>query len=767
MADSPQDNMTTRSLLKQIIATEPTRSAVRYNLRKRSSQHERTPSSRTPQRRNTNGTVSSPLHTVHSKMKERVRRSLRRESSVNPKRQSLPLTDLPVTRKGARGLQGYVEDLDGITPRSLLRKIIQNEPEVSLIVSQKYDPVASTEPETTLGRSLSSVGDLGISLQQLQEDEGTRAFGKAKKKKRRMSISQFEEGVNLRLTQPEEHSEDVTQQSQIDSMSLHELQEDERTNAFGNAKKKKRMSVTRFEQGVEQRLTQTEMSHFTQPSKVRPLLADQSSITTFLQSSNLDTSAEPELVQKHGLVRRPRKFNFVSLEDFEQGVHENYNLLKGSQECFVESASEDTDIQNETAHMNTELYAQPGSGERNPPRTDASQKATEEANLSNEQQTKEIYEKPMENEIEESYIQPLTQKQNLKSDSQLEGEFKDYPLNAVDSEEATNESIQAISNAVDGEGQLILRESPIHDSYKHISQTNEGKEDQESSIPNAPEVSVMLISPELTPDAHMEYESFATPVFKSPEIEQKPPEASRKESLSPTNNSWGSHLRKPTTQVSSPLPSALSSITEKEGDQPEDSQLSEQSEELMAKGTDTALEERTITDSEESRSDELSFVVNQKVTSVKQMLYPLTDTPAYVKNANLKITKKPQAGKIAQRKKNNETRKKEPGLSSSFVKQLVKHSTRMKVAKDSYKEVEKCLNVYFEQLCGDLTAYATHANRKTVTCADIELLMRRQGHVTDAVPLNLLIERHLPMEYRRCLIPCASSGNKVYPKTKL
>ncbi|KAE8590904.1 hypothetical protein XENTR_v10018248 [Xenopus tropicalis] len=774
MADSPQDNMTTRSLLKQIIATEPTRSAVRYQLRKRSSQQQQqqgAPSPRTPRRRNAN--VSSPLHSVLSNMKERVRRSIRTQSNGNPTRESLPHTDATgprLTRKGAQGLQGYVEDLDGITPRSLLRKIIQNEPEVSLIVSQKYGPAAtSTEPEMTLGHSLSGVGALGVSLQELPEDEGKHAFGKAKKKKKRMSVTQFEEGVNQRLTQPEEHSaSDVIQQSAIQSMSLHDLQEHDRAHAFGNAKKKKRMSITQFVQGVEQRLTQTEtsaMSRITQPTEVQPVLADQSGITTFLQSSSLDTSAEPEIVQKHGLVRRPKKFNFVSLEDFEQGVHENYNLLKGSQECFVESATEDTGIQNETAHMNTELYAQPGVSERNLLRTDASPKETEEANLSNQQQTEEVYDKPMETEIEESYLEPLTQKQTLLK-SQLEGEFEDYPLNAVDSEEEINESMQDKGKSDDEEAQPILGDRQLHDSENNISQTNEENDNRESHSPDTPEESVILNSTEVTLDPHVEYKSLATPVSKWAEVQHKPPEASRKESLSPANKSWHSPHQKATNQVSSLLPSVLSSITEKELDQPEDSQLSEQSEQLMAKSTDTALQEGTVTDEEESRSDDLSIALNQKVALVKQMLHPLTDTPAYVKNGKSKITKKHPAGNLAPRKKTNETRKKEPGLSSSFIKQLVNHSTQMKVSKDSYKEVETCLKVYFEQLCGDLTAYAMHANRKTITCSDIELLMRRQGYVTDAMPLNVLIERHLPMEYRRYLIPCASSGNQVYPKTK-
>jgi len=39
----------------------------------------------------------------------------------------------------------------------------------------------------------------------------------------------------------------------------------------------------------------------------------------------------------------------------------------------------------------------------------------------------------------------------------------------------------------------------------------------------------------------------------------------------------------------------------------------------------------------------------------------------------------------------------------------------------------------------------------------------RQGLVTDKMPLHVLIERYLPLEYRKLLIPVAVSGNKVIP----
>ncbi|NWX69709.1 CENPT protein, partial [Alca torda] len=105
----------------------------------------------------------------------------------------------------------------------------------------------------------------------------------------------------------------------------------------------------------------------------------------------------------------------------------------------------------------------------------------------------------------------------------------------------------------------------------------------------------------------------------------------------------------------------------------------------------------------------------------------------------------------------------EPGVANSLIKQIFRHYVKMPVARDAFKIVEKCSVRYFKQLSSDLEAYSHHAGRKTVEMADLEVLMRRQGLVTDKMPLCVLIERYLPLEYRKLLIPIAVSGNKVIP----
>ncbi|XP_066098606.1 centromere protein T isoform X2 [Saccopteryx bilineata] len=99
----------------------------------------------------------------------------------------------------------------------------------------------------------------------------------------------------------------------------------------------------------------------------------------------------------------------------------------------------------------------------------------------------------------------------------------------------------------------------------------------------------------------------------------------------------------------------------------------------------------------------------------------------------------------------------------SHYAKLFSFYAKMPVEKKALEMVEKCLDKYFQHLCDDLDIFSAHAGRKTVRLEDLELLMRRQGLVTDQVSLHVLVEQHLPLEYRQLLIPCAFSGNTVFP----
>ncbi|NXF82071.1 CENPT protein, partial [Sclerurus mexicanus] len=118
---------------------------------------------------------------------------------------------------------------------------------------------------------------------------------------------------------------------------------------------------------------------------------------------------------------------------------------------------------------------------------------------------------------------------------------------------------------------------------------------------------------------------------------------------------------------------------------------------------------------------------------------------------------------VPKRSKTSQRKPHEPQVARRLIKEIFSHFVKMPVTRDAFKVVEKCSERYFKQLSNDLEAYTNHAGRKTVEMADLELLMRRQGLVTDKMPLHVLIERYLPLEYRKLLIPVAVSGNKVIP----
>ncbi|XP_062997509.1 centromere protein T [Elgaria multicarinata webbii] len=143
---------------------------------------------------------------------------------------------------------------------------------------------------------------------------------------------------------------------------------------------------------------------------------------------------------------------------------------------------------------------------------------------------------------------------------------------------------------------------------------------------------------------------------------------------------------------------------------------------------------------------------------------PLLSTPHTLKvAASRSPSKQPSVKRVPRPAARARREKREPAFPSNFVKNIFKHYVRMPVAKDVFKAVEKCVNLYFKHLSDDLEVYTNHAKRKMTEPADLELLMRRQGLVTDKMPLNVLIERHLPLQYRKLLIPMATSGNKVIP----
>ncbi|XP_061231915.1 LOW QUALITY PROTEIN: centromere protein T [Neopsephotus bourkii] len=173
---------------------------------------------------------------------------------------------------------------------------------------------------------------------------------------------------------------------------------------------------------------------------------------------------------------------------------------------------------------------------------------------------------------------------------------------------------------------------------------------------------------------------------------------------------------------------------------------------------------------EESTEDEPEDAENEKDFMKTPLLVhdevhkPPLLTPSPAKPASPEPLLQPQQAKQVPKRSRKKTLK--PELPSSLIKSVFKDYAKMPVAAQSFRVVEECTKKYFKNLWSDLTALASHSKRKILNVSDIEVLMRRQKLVTDEMPLHVLIERYLPLEYRKVLIPVAVSGNKVIPETK-
>nr|XP_019960369.1 PREDICTED: centromere protein T [Paralichthys olivaceus] len=100
----------------------------------------------------------------------------------------------------------------------------------------------------------------------------------------------------------------------------------------------------------------------------------------------------------------------------------------------------------------------------------------------------------------------------------------------------------------------------------------------------------------------------------------------------------------------------------------------------------------------------------------------------------------------------------------SYLMSVFRHFAKAKVSADVYPVLDEVMDKFLERLADDLETYAGHAKRKTIEVEDAVLLLKRQGHVNDKVPVEVLIEKYLRMEQRKLLIPIATSGNVVIPK---
>lgn len=568
-------------------------------------------------------------------------------------------------------------DLDNDTPRIMLKRIIQTQPQVSPLAPQisKHEETEQAPSELPSKRVSSMVE---MQLPDLVPEETSIAMFRMTKKRKKLSISEFERAADKRLPQNQA-------QSTLDSTAL-----------------------------------------------ARSLCL------------SLGSLIPPDTVEKRGLLRRPKNRKAIDMEAFEGGVEQNM-LKRKAQNYLVDSETASgipTAMLASDAEImlsNTELFVQPQFDEQSHHKLSAVEPQLSDSKTS--AQTSKISDAAQEDEGgTRRYSADL-----ILDHERVDGMTHVSPKpRANQQEDKQDHSPQ--SNPME---QLSVSEEVVVGTAEHRASAgySEHLEEKLTKKAESPITTVedARVKTEVAPS---EEEGIAEGSVEH----QGSPEAEREIAKGVGAGSLGRHSHAFSSSKKfgmEPLKEAIEQADELE-------------DQVIMVELDGLEEEPTVNETEDPESEEVSM---KTPTFVRAAAYkPLLSTPRPVKPASPKSPVQPLRAKSIP-KSSGATRRKtsKPEVASSLIKKIFSHYVKMPVARDAYKIVEKCCERYFKQLSSDLEAYTSHAGRKTVEMADLEVLMRRQGLVTDKMPLHVLIERYLPLEYRKLLIPVAASGNKVFP----
>ncbi|KAM7040197.1 centromere protein T isoform 1-T1 [Acridotheres tristis] len=514
---------------------------------------------------------------------------------------------------------------------------------------------------------------------------------------------------------------------------------------FHMTKKRKKLSISEFEKAAERRLPQYQAQS--------PL--DSTVMTRSLRVS-LGSLLAPDTIEKRGLMRRPKIRKAVDMQEFEGRVEQNMLKSKG-QNYLVDSQSASgirASILTSDAEVmmnSTELFVQSQLDEQS---QNKSALEPQLSDLKTSAQRSLISDADQEEARLEGLVSGVStnsgRSQRYSKSSSLDHERVDRmtrispePL-AKQQEEKQDRSHQSKPVAqisFSGEEVACTAEHGANAGY---SEPLEKKLSEKAGL----QITAAQDSrgeTEMAPSAGEELAEGSIGARGSPRAEHEIIRGIRAESLGRQSHASYSFHKPEMTPLN-------------EADEQED-ELQNQAAMLEL---DSSLEEPAEDEAEPPASPEVSMKTPAFVRAPASNL--LLSTHVTKSAAPRSPLQQLHPKVVPKRLRTSQKEPRVPQVPRSLIKEIFRHFAKMPMTRDAFKVVEKCSERYFQQLSNDLEAYTHHAGRKTVEAADLEVLMRRQGLVTDKMPLNVLIERYLPLEYRKLLIPVAVSGNKVIPR---
>ncbi|XP_025751927.1 centromere protein T isoform X3 [Manacus vitellinus] len=561
--------------------------------------------------------------------------------------------------------------------------------------------------------------------------------------------------------------------------SMGELQlpdlaaEDTFVTVFHLNKKRKKVSISEFERAADKRLFQNQA---------------QSTLdnTTLFRSLRMSVGSlmAPDTVEKRGLLRRPRNRKAIDMEAFEGGVEQNM-LKSNAQNYLVDSQSASgirTTMMTSDAEIvlnNTELFVQPQLNERSQNKLSAL-----EPQLSHSKtpaQRSKISDAAQDTARPEGLVSGVGtdegRTQRHSENSGLDQEHIDRmapvsPGTPANQQEDQQDYSQQ-SNPVE---QVSVHEEEVAGSAEHSASAGYSEhlekelaeeaelqitaaQDSRDKTDTAPSAGGGLaegsVGPHVSPGA--EHETAKGVGAGSLDRHSDALSSSEKSGMNPLEEDDEQDVLEDQA-IMLDLDDPEEEPAEDESEHPESQEVKNFESEVRQCRLD--LEETAMGSSQQRREVSMKTPAFVRAAAHNPLLSaPRDEKPAAPKSPVQLLKPKEVPGRSG----TSQRKPREPQIARSLIKEVFSYFVKMPVTREAFKIVEKCSEKYFKQLSSDLEAYTNHAGRKTVEMADVEMLMRRQGLVTDKMPLNVLIERHLPLEYRRLLIPVAVSGNKVIP----
>ncbi|XP_062356321.1 centromere protein T isoform X2 [Cinclus cinclus] len=546
--------------------------------------------------------------------------------------------------------------------------------------------------------------------------------------------------------------------------SMGELQlpdvapEDIPITVFHMKKKRKKLSISEFARAAERRLPQYQAQS----------TLDSTIMTRSLRMS-LGSLLAPDTVEKRGLMRRRKIHKAVDMQEFEGRVEQNMLKSKG-QNYLVDSQSASgirTSILTSDAEMmmnSTELFVQSQLDEQNQnksstlePQLSDSKTSAQRSLISDADQEKTRLEGLVSSvSTNERRTQRSSKSSNLDREhvERMTDVSPETPAKQQEEKQDHSHQSNPMAEISFSEEEMVCnkmydRIAAGHGASAGYSERLEKKlsEKAELQITAARD---SRVETEMAPSAGEELAEGSVGAHGSPGAEREITRGIGAESLGRHSHAFSS-CHKPEV------------IPFNETDEQED-ELQDQA--IMLE-FNSSVEESAEDKTERSASQEVSMKTPAFVRAPASNLLVSTprvaepDAPSFPQRSALQQL---QPKTVPMRSGTSQRKPREPQVPRSLIREIFRHFAKMPMTRDAFKVVEKCSEKYFKQLSNDLETYAHHAGRKTVEAADLEVLMRRQGLVTDRMPLNVLIERYLPLEYRKLLIPIAVSGNKVIPR---